>query len=152
MAAEVQTDGGVVIDLRDGATTAAPTATAAASTAPVAAPVAPAAPAVPDERTHRTLRLVALGLLVVLNALDILSTEAFLRAGVEEGNPLAVAAVEGGWMIYVKAALLIGLGYRFVRRPPTLGSTCVVWCVVGIYCTVVYVNLLVLRTVGGSLF
>ena len=151
MATETTIGDDVVIDLRDGPP-AGDLVVIPDPATPATAPAPAPADLLADERRHRTIRLVALGLLVVLNALDILTTEAFLRAGVKEGNPIAVAAVEGGWMIYVKAVLLLGLGVRFARRRPTLGSTCVAWFVVGIYCMVVYVNLMVLRAAGGTLF
>ena len=131
--------GEAVIDLRDGG----------------AAPK-PAAPAsVPgldlDEERHRAIRVAALALLIVLNMLDIVTTSAFLRAGVPEGNPIASLGIEAGWIGFAKAGLLLALGIRVLDGRPRLASTCAMWFVVGVYAMAICVNLAALHAAGGSL-
>ena len=101
-----------------------------------------------DERRHRQVRLAGVVLLVVLNVFDLLTTKAFLDAGLSEGNPVGALLIEQGWMAWIKAALLLALGVRFMAARPRLGATCALWCVVGIYLAVVTVNTLALRTIG----
>ena len=129
----------LVIDLRD----AAPAAPAQASTTP-------ATPLLDDE-THRLVRVIALSALIVLNLLDIVTTSAFLQAGVPEGNPIAAAGIEAGWIGVAKAGLLLALGVRILNVKPRLSSTCALWFVTGVYAAVVAVNVAALHAAGGTL-
>ena len=133
-----------VIDLRD---------RAPADTSPIP-PAAPAAddPASAEERAHLRLRIAAVLALVVLNAFDLITTRAFMRAGVPEGNPIAAAGLEAGWVAPFKFAALALLLVGVARRPPRIGSTALLWFVTGLYAMVVCVNLMIVREVGGSLF
>ena len=97
---------------------------------------------------HR-LRLVALVLLVALNLADIVTTEAFLDAGVEEANPVGGFLISHGLMAWVKLTLLALLGIRLAQTPPRIGTTCAMWFVVGIYACVIAVNLQALNAVGA---
>ena len=120
---------GVVIDLRDrGSTVADPVAAAAAF-----------------ERRHRDVRLLAVALLVLLNVADLVTTNAFLDAGVPEGNPLGEFLISRGWVGWVKAGILLALTLRILQRPPRLGTTAALWFVTGVYAAVVLVNLMVLN-------
>jgi Domain of unknown function (DUF5658) len=115
---------------------------------PPANGVSPAVADGAEARRHWQLRLVGVGLLVVLNALDLMTTRAFLHAGLQEGNVVGAVLIEQGWIAWVKAGLLLALGLRLLRGSPRLGSTCALWCVVGIYLAVVAVNTMALRTIG----
>ena len=131
--------GEVVIDLRDGG--GAPEPTAPASTPGLEL----------DEERHRAVRVAAVALLIVLNMLDIVTTSAFLEAGVPEGNPIASMGIEAGWIGFVKAGLLLALGIRALDGRPRLASTCAMWFVVGVYAMAICVNLVALQAAGGSL-
>jgi hypothetical protein len=135
-----------VIDLRDGVEH-----DPAPASAPAPAPAAGGTRLLADDEWHRTVRVIALALLILLNLLDIVTTSAFLRAGVSEGNPVAALGIESGWIGFVKAGLLLGLGIRVLDGKPRLASTCGLWFVTGVYATVVCVNVLALRAAGGSL-
>ena len=89
-----------------------------------------------------------MALLVVLNVLDLLTTRAFLDAGLREGNVVGAVLIESGWIAWVKAGILLALGLRILAARPRLGTTCALWCVVGIYLAVVTINTLALRTIG----
>ena len=104
-----------------------------------------------DDEHHRLVRVIALSALIVLNLLDIVTTSAFLQAGVPEGNPIAAAGIEAGWIGMAKAGLLLALGVRILNAKPRLSSTCALWFVTGVYAAVVAVNLTALHAAGGSL-
>ena len=135
-----------VIDLRDGSVSAPPR-----RRSPAPAPSLPGSAAAADEATHRRLRVTAVVALAVLNGLDLLTTSAFMREGVPEGNPLAAAGLEHGWVGPFKLAVLAVLLARVLRRPPSLGSTCLLWFVTGVYAMVICVNVMIVRSVGGTL-
>lgn len=101
-----------------------------------------------SERRHRQSRLGALGLLVVLNVADLITTRAFLAAGAIEANPLGAFLIDRGWVGWVKGLLLLGLGIKVLRSPARVGTTSMLWFVVGVYATVVTVNLMALRALG----
>ena len=101
-----------------------------------------------SERRHRQARVAGVALLVALNILDLLTTRAFLEAGLAEGNVIGAMFIESGTIALVKAALLLGLAWRVVKAPPRLGTSCALWFVVGIYAAVVTVNTLALRSLG----
>jgi hypothetical protein len=168
-------DGGLVIDLRDHGAPAGRVATlvdpdrpgdrgpapggpgpdgsgieVVADAAPPAAGASSSSGAAIDEVTHRRWRIGAVVALIVLNALDLLTTHAFLEAGVPEANPIAAAGLAGGWVGPLKAALLGLLLARVLRRQPRIGSTCAMWFVTGLYTVVVFVNYQLVRAVGGT--
>src|SRR5688500_5237575 len=102
------------------------------------------------ERRVSTKRaaLTALALLLVLNVVDVILTSRFLAEGVAEANPIMAPIVESSALaMALKVALLGALGWRFLTRKVPIGVLCAAWGVVGIYATVAYVNVLVLRTV-----
>ena len=101
-----------------------------------------------EARRHRQLRIAGVAMLVVLNVLDLVTTRAFLNAGLQEGNVVGAVLIEQGWIAWVKGALLLALGVRFLAAKPRLGATCALWGAVGIYLAVVTVNTLALRTLG----
>lgn len=97
-----------------------------------------------DRVQLRRARWAAVVLLALLNAADLLTTRAFLAAGVPEANPIAAALITTGWLGFVKAGVILGLGLRVLHGRPTLPTTCALYVVVGIYAAVVAVNLLTL--------
>jgi len=103
---------------------------------------------VESERRHRNARLIGVALLVVLNVADLVSTDAFLDAGVEEGNPVGAFLLSRGWAGWAKAILLLVLGWRVAKSPPRVGTTCALWFVAGVYTMAVLFNVLVLRAIG----
>lgn len=103
---------------------------------------------VETERRHRSARLIGVALLVILNVADLVSTDAFLDAGVEEGNPVGAFLLSRGWAGWAKGALLLVLGWRVAKSPPRVGTTCALWFVCGVYAMAVLFNLMVLRAVG----
>jgi len=90
---------------------------------------------------HRLARVIGFALLILLNVLDLISTSMFLERGHEEGNPLAAAMIEGGHIPWAKSIILLLLGIRVLTSRPRLATTCALWFVVGIYATVVALNL-----------
>ena len=97
----------------------------------------------------RRAALLALALLLVLNVVDVILTSRFLAEGVAEGNPIMAPIVERSSLaMALKVAVLGALGWRFLTRKVPVGVLCAAWGVVGIYATVAYVNLLVLRSVS----
>ena len=94
---------------------------------------------------------VGLALLVALNVVDIMLTRRFLALGVEEGNPLMVAAVRSWSAAACKAAILGGLVWSFAKRPATATRLALVWAGVGVYLLGAYVNLGAIRTAEGLL-
>jgi hypothetical protein len=95
---------------------------------------------------HRRWRVAGVFLLVVLNALDLITTDRFLDAGLAEGNPVADVLIQSGTAAPAKAAILLALAYSVWRRPPRIGTTCAMWGVVGIYFAVVSINTIALVT------
>lgn len=95
---------------------------------------------------HRLAQVVGLAVLIVLNALDLVSTDAFLERGLNEGNPLSSFLIIEGWIGWVKAAILLALGIRILRGRPRLATTCAVWFVAGLYATIVAVNFIALAS------
>lgn len=103
---------------------------------------------VESERQHRRARLIGVVLLVLLNVADLVSTDAFLDAGVEEGNPVGAFLLSRGWAGWAKATLLLILGWRVTQSPPRIGTTCALWFVVGVYAMAVTFNVMVLQAIG----
>lgn len=101
-----------------------------------------------SQRRHRRARLAGIALLVVLNVLDLVTTKAFLDAGLSEGNVVGALFIESGTIAYVKGLLLLALAWRVVKAPPRVGTSCALWFVVGVYTAVVTVNTLALRSLG----
>ena len=96
----------------------------------------------------RRAALLALGLLLVLNVVDVILTSRFLAEGVAEGNTLMAPIVERSALpMALKVSVLGALGWRFLTRKVPIGVLCAAWGVVGIYATVAYVNVMVLRAV-----
>lgn len=93
-----------------------------------------------EAERHRLARVIGLALLIVLNALDIISTQMFLERGLQEGNPLADALIQDGSIGWVKSFLLLVLGIRVLNARPRLATTCALWFVTGIYAAVVSIN------------
>lgn len=85
-----------------------------------------------------------LGLLVLLNALDVLTTYIALHHGAVEGNPVTRSIIDHGfgWVIFWKALVLLVLAIGIIRiqsqRP--LATLVAVWTVVGAYLMVVMIN------------
>jgi hypothetical protein len=99
-----------------------------------------------EDVTHQRWRVAGVLVLVVLNALDLVTTDMFLDAGLAEGNPLADVLLQTGTAAPAKAALLLALAYLVWRRRPRIGTTCAMWAVVGIYFAVVSINTIALVT------
>jgi uncharacterized membrane protein YciS (DUF1049 family) len=51
-------------------------------------------------------------------------------------------------MPFVKGAVLLALGWSVARAKPKLSTTCAMFFVVGVYCTAIVVNLMVLSQVS----
>ncbi len=94
----------------------------------------------------RQVRFAAVVMLTVLNVLDLITTRMFLDRGLEEGNAFADVFLQNGTMPYIKAAILLALAWSSLRSAPKLGTTCAMWCVVGIYITIIAVNSLALAS------
>ena len=106
---------------------------------------------VPDSNTKERLRIaamVAVIALVVLNLADVITTHAFLSAGVDEGNPVGRLLIGSHTMEIAKAAVLIILGRRAWKGQIQLGAVCAMWFVTGVYACAICVNLMVLRAVA----
>jgi hypothetical protein len=99
-------------------------------------------------RRHRQARLAGVALLVLLNVLDIITTKAFLDAGLAEGNVVGALFIESGTIAYVKGGLLLALAWRVVKAPPRVGTSCALWFVVGVYAAVITINTLALRALN----
>jgi hypothetical protein len=93
----------------------------------------------------RRWSLRALALLSVLNALDVVLTKAFLRAGLQEGNPLMVGLVQDWRMGTIKAIILLALFAKTATAPASVTRACMLWGAVGVYAVVSYVNWTVLQ-------
>ena len=94
-----------------------------------------------EHERHRLARVIGFGFLIVLNVLDLISTSMFLDRGHEEGNPVAAAMIESGHIPWAKSLILLALGVRVLTSKPRLATTCALWMVVGVYATVVAINL-----------
>jgi Domain of unknown function (DUF5658) len=90
----------------------------------------------------RRARISAAVMLIVLNIADLVTTKMFLDRGLEEGNPVSALLLSSGTMPFAKSAILIGLTWSAVRSVPKVATTCAMWFVVGLYTTVIGVNLL----------
>jgi hypothetical protein len=92
----------------------------------------------------RRYRIGALVALVVLNVIDLVMTRRFLADHAGDANPLARLMVGQGLMPWAKGGLLLALGSVVLRSKPKISSTCAMWFVVGVYCTALSVNAMVL--------
>jgi hypothetical protein len=90
----------------------------------------------------RRARISAAVMLILLNIADLVTTRMFLDRGLEEGNPVSALLLSSGTMPFAKSAILIGLTWSAVRSVPKVATTCAMWFVVGLYTTVIGVNLL----------
>ena len=99
-----------------------------------------------DVRRMRQLRFAAVVALTLLNVLDLITTRMFLDRGLAEGNPFADVFLQNGTMPYLKGLILLGLAWSSLRSAPKLGTTCAMWCVVGVYITIIAVNSLALAS------
>jgi hypothetical protein len=93
----------------------------------------------------RRARIVAALALIVLNIADLITTRMFLDRGLEEGNPVSALLLSNGSMPFVKSAILIGLTWSAVRSVPRVATTCAMWFVVGLYTTVIAVNVIAIN-------
>ena len=101
--------------------------------------------------THERLRIaamVAVIALVALNLADVVTTRAFLSAGVSEGNPVGRLLITSHTMEIAKAVVLLILGRRAWKGQIKLGAVCAMWFVTGVYACAICVNLMVLRAVA----
>lgn len=96
----------------------------------------------------RIAAMVAVIALIVLNLADVITTRAFLSAGVDEGNPVGRLLISSHTMEIAKAVVLLILGRRAWRGQIKLGAVCAMWFVTGVYACAVSVNLLVLHAVA----
>ena len=126
-------DGAKVIDLRD----AAPSG-AASSRVPRLRRL------VDDPVRHRFWELYGLCLLVLLNALDVLTTKVSLDRGGVEGNPFARLLIGSGTLGPTKALLLVAIVAAMYLRPPKLLTTVALWAAVAFYAGVLLENLYVI--------
>jgi len=94
---------------------------------------------------------IGLALLVALNVLDLVLTKRFLALGLQESNPLMVAAVRSWQAAACKAAILGALVWSFARRPTTATRLALVWTGVGLYVLGAYVNLGAIRAAEAFL-
>lgn len=90
----------------------------------------------------------ALIALALFNVADVLITQAVLRRGGLEMNPLAELLMSSNSALAVKLAIVLLLAVDFVFRRPRLITLCALWFVVGIYAFVVVVNGVELRALG----
>jgi Domain of unknown function (DUF5658) len=126
----------LVIDLRDShSTVAEPTRGTITAPSPLTALL-------------RRARITAAVLLVVLNIADLITTKMFLDRGLQEGNALSALLLSTGTMPLAKSAILFGLMWSAVRSAPKVATTCAMWFVVGLYTTVIGVNLLAIAQLG----
>ncbi len=99
-------------------------------------------------RQHRRIRLAGLVALVVLNALDVLTTYRALEAGATEANPVGAFFIDTGLLPWAKLAVLVFLGVKTLRAEPKLATTSALWFVVGVYAMAIVSNTLSLRHLG----
>ena len=115
--------------------------------APAATSVSAAAPGL--DAQLRMAGVIAVGALVVLNVVDVLLTKAFLRVGLQEGNPLMAGLVRDGRMAIIKGIILGALALKVASSPGRVGRTCFLWAAVGVYALASYVNFTALQSIGG---
>lgn len=90
-------------------------------------------------------RWSVLALLVVLNALDVVTTVAVLADGGIENNPLMRPLVDGVWpAVVVKAAVLVSIGWLLARCHDSRKIEVMLVCATGWYLAVVSWNLAIL--------
>lgn len=92
--------------------------------------------------TERTAIVAALIVIVVLSVLDVITTDAAMRAGAVEGNPLARWLMDRGALLTVKLAVCIVLAwiaYR-ARLRDAVFTASVTWFVGGVYAATVVSN------------
>jgi hypothetical protein len=109
-------------------------------------PATPAATVVIPVRAMRAVRMTAVIALVVLNIADLVTTRIFLDRGLEEGNGLSWVLIQNGSMPWVKSAILAALAWRVLRSVPSLGTTCAMWFVVGLYAMTIFINSLAIAS------
>lgn len=93
-----------------------------------------------DGDEFRTAGYTALVALALLNIADVLITQAVLRRGGIELNPLAQQLISSNKALIVKLTIVLLLAVDFVLRRPRLITVCALWFVVGIYAFVVVIN------------
>jgi hypothetical protein len=93
----------------------------------------------------RRWSLRALALLSVLNVLDVVLTKAFLRAGLQEGNPVMAGLVQDWRMGALKVIVLGALFLKTLTSPPSVTRACLLWGAVGVYAVASWVNWQVLQ-------
>ncbi len=91
---------------------------------------------------------------LILNALDLLTTYVALHFGAREGNPWLVWLVETKMIFVVKAVVVGGACYALFRKAKgdhaTAFMTAAIWWVAGIYSLVVFMNVLTAIKYAGS--
>jgi hypothetical protein len=99
------------------------------------------------ERRTDTWRawFVAIGAIVLLNAIDIVTTYVAIDMGADEGNPIVAWMISNRLVIVVKAAVCAGIVASAVvarrrGRRVTLAELSLAWFVVGVYTLVVVLN------------
>jgi hypothetical protein len=98
----------------------------------------------------RAAALIGLVLLAVLQAGDLLVTNALLAKDGSELNPLGRALLGSGGAALAKFGILALLTAVVIHRRVTrLGLVCAVWAVTGIYVGVVAMNVYSLHLLGG---
>jgi hypothetical protein len=97
-------------------------------------------------RAIRAARVAAVLALVLLNIADLVTTRMFLNRGLEEGNGLSWVLIQNGSMPWVKSAILAALAWRVLRSVPSLGTTCAMWFVVGLYAMTIFINSLAIAS------
>jgi hypothetical protein len=102
------------------------------------------------ERQGRRSLFAAAVVIGVGNVGDMLLTQASIRNGASEANPLAKALFGFGLIWLIKAALVVTVLVRNKRaRVVTVGRLAGAWFVAGIYSMVVAANLLTYTRGGG---
>ena len=90
----------------------------------------------------------AIAAIAVFNLLDILTTHALLARGAIESNPLAALLLPGGKVELFKVVILGALGWRVMKRKPTVAFAAGLWFVAGFYFLTIVSNVLILSRVG----
>lgn len=86
--------------------------------------------------------LLATSLLVVLSAVDLVTTNAILHRGGYEANAIADAFLDRGWLPLVKLAACAALVVAVVRQRRVASWVVpITWAAVGAYTMVVLLNL-----------
>jgi len=96
----------------------------------------------------RFASMVALAAIAVFNLLDIITTHALLARGAMESNPLAAMLLPGGKVEVVKVLVLAGLGWRVMKRRPSVAFTVGLSFVAGFYFLTIVSNGLILSRLG----